>query len=73
MVILLNGWIFPTGGVASERVCPAACAACLLSNTSSSKAVFLSYRFESYAYEIYSSVLKLLVTAHELGKAHQKL
>ena len=25
--ILLNGWILPTGGVASGRVCPAACAA----------------------------------------------
>ena len=25
--ILLNGWIFPTGGVASGSVCPAACAA----------------------------------------------
>ena len=27
--ILLNGWIFPTGEVASGRVCPAACAAAL--------------------------------------------
>ena len=27
MAILLNGWIFPTGGVASGRICPAACAA----------------------------------------------
>ena len=25
--ILLNGWILPTGGVASGRVCPAACTA----------------------------------------------
>ena len=25
--ILLNGWNLPTGGVASGRVCPAACAA----------------------------------------------
>ena len=25
--ILLNGWIFPTGEVASGRVCPAVCAA----------------------------------------------
>ena len=25
--ILLNGWILPTGGVASGSVCPAACAA----------------------------------------------
>ena len=25
--ILLNGWILPTGGAASGRVCPAACAA----------------------------------------------
>ena len=28
--ILMNGWILPTGGVASGRVCPAACAAGLL-------------------------------------------
>ena len=28
--ILLNGGILPTGGDASERVCPAACAAGLL-------------------------------------------
>ena len=28
--ILLNGWILPTGGVASGRVCPAAWAAGLL-------------------------------------------
>ena len=27
MAILLNGWILPTGGVASGRVCPAAWAA----------------------------------------------
>ena len=27
MAILLNGWILPTGGVASGKVCPAACAA----------------------------------------------
>ena len=26
-MILLNGWILPTGGVALGRVCPAACAA----------------------------------------------
>ena len=27
LAILLNGWILPIGGVSSERVCPAACAA----------------------------------------------
>ena len=27
MAFLLNVWILPTGGVASGRVCPAACAA----------------------------------------------
>ena len=27
MAILLNVWILPTGGVASGRVCPSACAA----------------------------------------------
>ena len=30
--ILLNGWILPTGGVVSGRVCPAACAAGLFLN-----------------------------------------
>ena len=29
--IFLNGWILPTGGGASGRVCPAACAAGLFS------------------------------------------
>ena len=36
--IWLNGWILPTGGVPSGRVCPAACAAGLLM----SKLTFLS-------------------------------
>ena len=31
--ILLNGWILPTGGVASGRVCPTACAAGLFNYT----------------------------------------
>ena len=36
--ILLNGWILPTGGVASGRVCSAACAASLFN-----KLVWLHY------------------------------
>ena len=32
--ILLNGWILPTGGVATGRVCPAASAAGLFINNS---------------------------------------
>ena len=43
--IQLNGWIFPTGGVASGRVCPAACAAGLflknLLSTNASKWICL--------------------------------
>ena len=36
--ILMNGWILPTGWVASGRVCPAACAVC-------SRLVFLLFHF----------------------------
>ena len=32
--ILLNGWLLPTGGVTSNRVCPAACTANLFINYS---------------------------------------
>ena len=52
MAILLNGWILTTGGVASGRVCPAACAADLFESDTQSRAIVCSVDYRNTMYHI---------------------